>query len=244
MSKGISNYQIDKFFKEEDNEELKKNYMGTYSIDSVTKYINFYEIIKHRNVKYPFAIFNTSKENEPGIHWWSFLDIQPKNNLFLFDSLGLDGFKVFVVNNQESIINDLLYNFERCKSKSNSKLKLCSMKFCVNTWQKMPQKTRSQLTETAQNLFHLMEQFAKLKKSQCMNIIILENNVQDLLKPDCGPFQLYFYKNLFDPDESSKILEHEKITQNTLETVINEIFSTDVSENQYLIKKFEEEHDL
>ena len=118
------------------------------------------------------------------------------------------------------------------------------MKFCVNTWQKMPQKTRSQLTETAQNLFHLMEQFAKLKKSQCMNIIILENNVQDLLKPDCRPFQLYFYKNLFDPDESSKILEHEKLTQNTLETVINEIFSTDVSENQYLIKKFEEEHDL
>ena len=69
MSKGISNYQIDKFFKEEDNEELKKNYMGTFSIDFVTKYINFYEIIKHRNVKYPFEIFNTSKENEPGTHW-------------------------------------------------------------------------------------------------------------------------------------------------------------------------------
>ena len=153
MSKGISNYQIHKFFKEEDNEELKKNYMGTFPIDSVTKYINIYEIIKHRDVKFPFAIFSTSKENEPGTHWWSFLDIQPKNNLFLFDSLGLDGFKVFVVNNQESIINDLLYNSERYISKSNSKLKLCSMKFCVNTWQKMPQKTRSQLTETAQNLF-------------------------------------------------------------------------------------------
>ena len=89
-----------------------------------------------------------------------------------------------------------------------------------------------------------MEQFAKLKKSQCMNFIILENNIQDLLTTDCGPFQLYFYKNLFDPDESSKILEHHKLTKNTLETVINEIFSTDVSKNQYLIKKFEEEHDL
>ena len=48
-------------------------------------------------------------------------------------------------------------------------------------WQKMSQKTKSQLTETAQNLFHLMEQFAKLKKSQCMNILILENRVQSLL---------------------------------------------------------------
>ena len=177
MGKGISNFEIDKFFKEQDNDELKQNYMGTFSIDSISKYINFYEIIKRRNSKYPFAIFNTSKENEPGTHWWSFLDIQPKNNLFLFDSLGLDGFKVFVVNNQKTIINDLLYNFKECKSKSTNKVKLCSMKFCVITWQKMPQKTKSQLTETAQNPFHLMEQFAKLKKSQCMNIIILEKCV-------------------------------------------------------------------
>ena len=61
MNKGISNYQIHKFFKKEDNEELKKNYMGTFSIDSVTKYINFYEIIKYRNVKYPFATFKKQK---------------------------------------------------------------------------------------------------------------------------------------------------------------------------------------
>ena len=244
MNKGISNFQIDKFFKEEDNEELKKNYMGTFSIDSMIKFIDFYSIIKNRNAKYPFAIFNTSKENEPGKHWWSFLDIQPKNNLFLFDSLGLDGFKVFVVNNQETVINELLYDFKRCESKSNKRLTLCWMKFCVDTWRKMSQKTKSQLTETAQNLFHLMEQFAKLKNSQCMNIIILENRVQDLLTSDCSPFQLYFYKNLFDPEEKSKILHHQKLTKNTLETLINEIFFPDVDENQYLIKKFEEEYNL
>ena len=80
MTKGLSNFQVDYFFKEEENEDLKNNYMGTYSIDSITKYINFYEIIKKRNSKYPFAIFNTDKENQPGVHWWSFLDINPKNN--------------------------------------------------------------------------------------------------------------------------------------------------------------------
>ena len=56
--------------------------MGTYSIDSITKYIDFYEIIKKRNAKHPFAIFNTDKENQPGIHWWGFLDINPKNIFF------------------------------------------------------------------------------------------------------------------------------------------------------------------
>ena len=167
--------------------------MGAFSIDSITKYIDFYSIIKNRNAKYPFAIFNTSKENKTGKHWQSFLDIQLKNNLFLFDCLVLDGFKVFAVNNQETVINDFLYDFKRCESKSNKRLTLCTRKFCINTWQKMSQKTKSQLTETAQNLFHLMEQFAKLENSQCMNIIILENRVQDLLTTDCVPFQLYFY---------------------------------------------------
>ena len=99
MSKGLSNYQIDDFFKDEENKDFKKNYMGTYSIDSITKYINFYEIIKRRNAKYSFAIFNTDKENEPGFHWWSVFDIQPKNNLFLFDSFRLEGFEIFIVDN-------------------------------------------------------------------------------------------------------------------------------------------------
>ena len=98
------------------------------------------------------------------------------------------------------------------------------MKFCVDAWQKMPQKTKSQLTETAKNLFHLLEQFAKLKNSRCMKILILENRVPNLLTSDCSPFQLCFYKNLFDPDEKSKILQHQKLTKNTLETLLNETF--------------------
>ena len=42
--------------------------MGVYSSDSITKYINFYEIIKEKRAKYPFAIFNTGRENKPGTH--------------------------------------------------------------------------------------------------------------------------------------------------------------------------------
>ena len=91
--------------------------MGTYSIDSITKYINFYEIIKRRNGKYPFAIFKTDKENEPGVHWWSFIDIDPKNNLFLFDSFDIERFKLFIINNDQDIINELLYNFKKCENK-------------------------------------------------------------------------------------------------------------------------------
>ena len=51
--------------------------MGVYSIDSITKYINFYEI-KNKNGKYPFVIFNTDKLNNPDTLWWSFMDIHLK----------------------------------------------------------------------------------------------------------------------------------------------------------------------
>ena len=162
----------------------------------------------------------------------------------MFDSLGLDGLKIVVVNNQETVINELLYDFKRCESQSNNNLTLCLMKFCVKTWRKMSQKTKSQLTETAQNFFHLLKQFANLKQSQCMNVLILENRVQNLLTSDCRPFQLHFYKNLFDRDEQSKILHHQKLTKNTLETMLNEIFFPDIEENRYLIKKFEVEYHL
>ena len=244
MSKGLSNFQTDDFCKDEKNENLKNNYIGTYSIDSITKYINFYEIIKKSNAKYPFAIFNTDKENQPGIHWWSFLNINPKYNLFLFDPLGIKELKFFIVDDDQDIINELLYNFKKCESKSNQKLKLCTMKFCVETWQKMSHNKKDQLTETAQNVFHLLEQFAKLKGTCCMNILILQNQLQDLTSTNCGEFQLYFYKNLFDPNEKSKILSHRTLNKNTSQTLMNEIFSTDIKENEYIIKNFKEEYNL
>ena len=88
MSKGISNFEINNLFENEENQDLKNNYMGVYSIDSIVRYKNFYEIIKKRNGKYPFAIFNTDKHNKPGTHWGSFMDIHPKKNLLLFHGLG------------------------------------------------------------------------------------------------------------------------------------------------------------
>ena len=69
----------------------------------------------------------------------------------------------------------------------------------------MPQKTKDQLSDTAQNFYYSLEQFVKLKKTHCMNLLIFENDIQDLISPNCGEFQLYFYKNVFDPDERSEI---------------------------------------
>ena len=69
----ITNTEIEKFFDDETNEDLKRNFIGAYSLDSITKYANFYDIIKGKIAKYPFAIFNTDRENKPGTHCGAFL---------------------------------------------------------------------------------------------------------------------------------------------------------------------------
>ena len=83
--------------------------MGVYSMDSITRYIYFYEILKKRNAKYPFAQFNTDGHNKPVMHWWSFMDIHPplKKNIVIFDSLGLDGFKFLLC----TMMKELLANY-------------------------------------------------------------------------------------------------------------------------------------
>ena len=58
------------------------------------------------------------------------------------------------------------------------------------------------------------------------------NSVQNLTSLNYGSFWLYFYKSLFDPDEKSNILNHKTLNNSTLQTIINEIFSTEIEENE------------
>ena len=111
---GITNIDIEKFFDNETNNDLKRNFMGVYSSDSIAKYINFYNIIKEKRAKHPFPIFNTDRESKPGTHWWSFLDIYSRKDLLLFDSFGFTGFKQLIVDNDKNIIDKIkMLNLEK-----------------------------------------------------------------------------------------------------------------------------------
>ena len=243
MGDGISNSQIEIFFLKDENEDLKKNFIGVFSMDYITRFIKFHELIKEKTKgKYPFAIFNTDPHNKPGRHWWSFLDIQPKSTLLLFDSHGLEGFKYFIVDNDEKIIDKLLYNFENCKiDDANTKINLCTMTFDTNVWDKLPKNKKSQLNETATYFFHLLYQFAKLKQSKQMKIVIVETNLQELKSSTCGIFQLYFYKNLFDPSIKSNIIEQKVLNTSTVQILLNEIFTSQTEENERRVKLFKQE---
>ena len=53
---------------------------------------------------------------------------------------------------------------------------------------------------------------------------MVEDRVQDLNSATCGIFQLYFYDNLFNPNEKSKIQGKANLNTKIIETLLNELF--------------------
>ena len=90
-------------------------------------------MIKEKRAKYLFAVFNTDRKNKPETHWWSFLDIYPKKDLLLFDSFGFTGFKQFIVDNDENIIDKMLFNFKKI-NKKDIKTNLVSLTFFIESF--------------------------------------------------------------------------------------------------------------
>ena len=54
-------------------------------------------MIEEKKGKYPFIIANTDDSDKKGTHWWSISNIEPKNEIFFFDSFGLEGLKQFII---------------------------------------------------------------------------------------------------------------------------------------------------
>ena len=62
---------------------------------------------------YPFIIMNTDRSDKKGTHWWSFLELHTKKEIFLFDSFSFEGFKEFILDDDGNILNKILYGIEK-----------------------------------------------------------------------------------------------------------------------------------
>ena len=56
MSRGISNFEIEKVFKEINNEDINKNFLGVFPSDKINKFIMFKKLMPGKkcvhNLKY------------------------------------------------------------------------------------------------------------------------------------------------------------------------------------------------
>ena len=88
------------------------------------------------------------------------------------------------------------------------------MTFSIESCKKIKEKSLDYLTNTAKDFFHLLFEFGKLKEEKKeMNINLLDDQLQELTTDTCGIFQLYFYKNLFDPVRDNKLIDDELLTK-------------------------------
>ena len=110
--RGISNFQIEEAFKKIDDEDFLNNFVGVFPSNYMNKFINHVAMIEDSG-KFLFIIANTDASNKPGVHWWSILDIEPRTDIFFFDSYGIEGLKHFIIQDDRQIVDKILIGIEK-----------------------------------------------------------------------------------------------------------------------------------
>ena len=117
--------------------------------------------------------------------------------------------------------------------RNDNKITLCKIKFNLAACKELTEDKILSLSDTARQFFYFVQSFGnKLKLRSFVNIWMVEDRLQDLNTSTSGVFQIYFYKNLFDPGEESKINGETQLTKKTVETLLNEIFTLDDVKNE------------
>ena len=240
---GISNEAIEDFFEKVNDEDLKNNFIGVFPSNFINRFISYHSIIKDRSkVRYPFIIMNTDRSDRAGTHWWSFLDLHPKKEIFLFDSFGFEGFKKFIIDNDKRVLNKVLFGLNKFE-KSDRKITLISVKFSMSECEKI--KDTKQLKTTTQDLLHLMYEFGKLHNIENeITVFSLDDQLQKIETDTCGIFQIYFYYNLFNSFSDSSIIKDKVLTKHTIEKLLNEIFSLNQEQNEKVIEQFAQQNNI
>ena len=150
---GISNFPIEDAFKKIGDEDLLENFFWVFPSNYMNKFINHAAMISDKG-KYPFIIANTDASNKPCVHWWSILDIEPRNDIFFFDSFGLDGLKHFIIQDDKPIVDKILLGIEQM-NRTDKKITLCKIKFNLSACKELSKKEIDSLSETARNFFFI-----------------------------------------------------------------------------------------
>ena len=93
-----------------------------------------------------------------------------------------------------------------------TKINLVNVNFSANSYRKLSEDEKASLSDTANDLLHFIESFAKFERQNLVYLWLLEDPIQDLNTNTYGLFQTFFYENLFFPSKDSILNEHNKLT--------------------------------
>ena len=234
MSKGISNIQIEKAFRDLDDEDINDSFVGVFSVNHMNRFIDYKTMILEKKGKYLFIITNTDSSEKEGTYWWSIMDIDPKTDLLFFDSFGVDGLKSFIIHDDQKVIEKKVLGTEQL-TRTDNKITLVNIKFSLSACKNL-----------SKNFFYFVQSFGgKLKLGDFVNLWVVADRIQDLDSVNCGISQIYYYDNLFNPDKKSKIQNKAKLNKKTIEILLNKLFVLDSQQqNEKVINIYANEQDI
>ena len=144
---GISNFQIEKAFEKIDDEDLLDNFIKVFPSNYMNKFINHAAMIEDSG-KFPFIIANADADDKPGVHWWSISDIEPRTDVFIFDSYGLDGLKHFIIQDDKPVVDKILLGIEKM-DRTDNKITLCKIKFNLGACRHLTKEEIDSLSQIA-----------------------------------------------------------------------------------------------
>ena len=136
MSRAISNFQIENAIANIGDDDLVANFVGVFPSNHMNKFINHAAMISAKKGKYPFVIANTDDSSKGGTHWWSILHIEPRTDIFFFDSFGVDGLKHFIVQDDRQIVEKVLFGTEKM-IRTDNKITVCKIQFNLNAYKNL-----------------------------------------------------------------------------------------------------------
>ena len=220
------------------------NFVGVFPANKKKKFLGE---ISRKEIKYPFMIANTDPARKLGIHWWSFLDTDERDTLFVFDSFRTLGLLNFIVNNDLDIFRKLIPGQIRQIFKQDNKITLLRWNFKLKNYDKLTQKELNRLPTMVCHFFNFLYDFGRYKKIQnTVKVVTVDNNLQSIETDYCGPFQIYFYLNLFEPVKGSAVAGplSKKLDVKLIDALLNEMFNTRTQQNKRILDAFILQHDI
>lgn len=131
-----------------------------------------------------------------------------------------------------------MFRLEKFKQVDNT-MTLVETKFSRIEHKKIAKKELGKLKTAARDLLHFVNKFGKFHNVRdAISIYGLHDQIQKTEIDTWIIFQLLFYKNLFTPSFESLIVNDEKLTKNTVQKLLNEIFKLDKVANKNKMEMF------
>ena len=120
--------------------DINNNSVGVFPWKNMNKFIDHKLMISEKREISVYYIVNTDSSSKGGTHWWSILDIEPKTDIFFFDSFGLDGLKKFIIQNDKKVIEKIMFRTEQM-TRTYDKLTLVNFTFNLNACKNLLKKS-------------------------------------------------------------------------------------------------------